>query len=110
MNKKREKLSEQDDYSTRGPFSSIFGGPVARLIDQAFIVGNMEQTVGILADSTNLSYKTTKKAMDKIEKMGYLNPTRKIGNAQAYKFRIENHMSDLLKCGQKLQRSRKDLE
>jgi hypothetical protein len=101
--------SDAEEYATRGPFTSIFGGPVARLIDQALIVGTMEQTTSILADSTNLSYKTTKEALEKLVKMGFATPTRKIGNAQAYKFLIENHMKALLTCGAEFQRNRTDL-
>jgi len=100
---------EQEEYATRGPFASIFGGPVARLLDQALIVGKMEQTIAILADSTNLSYKTTKEALEKLVKMGFVVPTRKIGNAQAYQFQVENHPSGLLACGAEYQRQRTDL-
>ena len=102
----KKEQSEEEEYATRGPFSSIFGGPIARLLDQALIVGNMEQTITILAESTNLSYKTTKTALQKLEKMGFVAPTRKIGNAQAYKFQVENHMNTLLACGAEIQRNR----
>ena len=105
----KKEQSENEEYATRGPFSSIFGGPTARLFDQALIVGNMEQTISILAESTNLSYKTTKTALQKLEKMGLVAATRKIGNAQAYRFRVENHMSELLACGAEYQRSRTDI-
>lgn len=105
-----EKKVDSEEYATRGPFSSIFGGPTARLFDQALIVGNSEQTISLLAESTNLSYKTTKEALMKLLEMGFVIPTRKIGNAQAYKFRVENHMSSLLECGSKFQREREDLD
>ncbi len=105
---KNEK-NEREEYATRGPFSSIFGGPVARVFDQALLVGNMEQTISILADSTNLSYKTVKEAIAKMQKMGFIYPTRKIGNAQAFRFHVENHMSGLLACGAEIQRQRTDL-
>jgi hypothetical protein len=104
-----KQLNEQEEYATRGPFASIFGGPVARLFDQALIVGKMEQTIAILADSTHLSYKTTKEAREKLIKMGFVIPTRKIGNAQAFQFQVENHMNGLLTCGAKFQRQRTDL-
>ncbi len=104
-----EKKNDAEEYATRGPFASIFGGPIARLFDQALLVGNSEQTITILAESTNLSYKTTKEALTKMVKMGFAAPTRKIGNAQAYKFQTENHMSSLLACGAKIQRERQDL-
>jgi hypothetical protein len=104
-----KQADQQEEYATRGPFASIFGGPVARVLDQALIVGKMEQTIAILADSTNLSYKTTKEALEKLVKMGFVAPTRKIGNAQAYQFRVENHLSGLLACGAEFQRQRTDL-
>ena len=104
-----KQIDEQEEYATRGPFASIFGGPIARLLDQALIVGKMEQTIAILADSTNLSYKTTKEALEKLIKIGFAVPTRKIGNAQAYQFQVEKHMSGLLTCGAEFQRQRTDL-
>lgn len=104
-----EKKVDSEEYASRGPFASIFGGSVARLIDQALIVGNSEQTVSLLSESINLSYKTTKEAILKLVAMGFMIPTRKIGNAQAYKFRVENHLSGLLACGAKFQREREDI-
>ena len=104
-----KKSKGAEEYATRGPFTSIFGGPVARLLDQALIVGNMEQTISILAESTNQSYKTTKVALEKLEKMGFVAQTRKIGNAQAYRFLVENQLSRLLACGAEFQRNRTDI-
>jgi len=109
IQKETEKRADSEEYATRGPFTSIFGGPIARIFDQALLVGNTEQTVSILSESTNMSYKTTKEALKKMVKMGFVVPTRKIGNAQAYKFQIENHMNSLLACGAKIQRERQDL-
>lgn len=107
--KDSEQKVDSEEYATRGPFASIFGGPIARLFDQALIVGNSEQTISLLSKSTNLSYKTTKEALMKLVEMGFVKPTRKMGNAQAYKFHVENHMSGLLTCGAKFQRERKDI-
>jgi hypothetical protein len=108
-NLKNSKKIEAEKYATRGPFSSIFGGPIARLFDQAYIVGNSEQTISMLSESTNLSYKTTKDALMKLVNMGFVIPTRRIGNAQAYKFHVENHMSSLLSCGAQFQKERQDI-
>ncbi len=105
----RKESKDSEEYATREPFTSIFGGPTARLLDQALIVGNMEQTITILAESTNLSYKTTKTALEKLEKMGFVAKTRKIGNAQAYRFLVENHLNGLLTCGAEFQRTRTDI-
>jgi len=104
-----KKSKNAEEYATRGPFARIFGGPEARILDQALIVGNMEQTISIPAESTNLSYKTTKVALEKLEKMGFVTKTRKIGNAQAHRFLIENHLSGLLACGAEFQRNRTDI-
>lgn len=105
----KKEQTENEEYATRGPFASIFGGPTARLFDQALIVGNMEQTITMLAESTNLSYKTTKQALEKLVKMGFAAPTRKIGNAQAYRFQVKNLMSELLAYGAEFQRNRTDI-
>jgi hypothetical protein len=56
-----------------------------------------------------LSYKTTKAALQKLEKMGFVTQTRKIGNAQAYRFLVENHLSGILTCGAEFQRNRTDI-
>jgi hypothetical protein len=109
IQKRRGKRADSEEYATTGPFSSIFGGPTARLFAQAYIVGNSEQTISMLSESANLSYKTTKDALKKLVDMGFVVPTRKIGNAQAYKFHLENHMSSLLACGAQFQKERKDL-
>jgi len=109
MPKPKVRREDSEEYATRGPFFNIFGGPVARLFDQAIIVGNMEQTISMLAESTNLSYKTTKAALEKLRKRGLVAPTRKIGNAQAYRFLVEGEMHELLTCGEKFQRKRKDI-
>jgi hypothetical protein len=106
---KNRRTAEAEEYATRGPFSSIFGGAIARIFDQAYIVGNSEQTISMLAESTNLSYKTAKDALMKLVNMGFVIPTRRIGNAQAYKFHVENHMSTLLACGAQFQKERKDI-
>jgi hypothetical protein len=103
------KNIDAEEYATRGPFSSIFGGPTARVFDQAYIVGNSEQTISMIAESTNLSYKTTKDAIMKLVDMGFIVPTRRIGNAQAYRFQVENHMSSLLACGAQFQKERQDI-
>lgn len=92
-----------EEYATLGIFNTIFGGPTARVLDQSLIVGNMEQTVSMLSESTDLSYKTVKKVLQRLMKQGFVTETRKIGNAQAYRFEVENDLHNLLECAQKLQ-------
>jgi len=98
-----EEKMEDEKYATLGVLTMIFESPAARLLDQSLLVGNMEQTVSMLAESTNLSYKTVKTSLQKLEKIGFVTPTRKIGNAQAYKFEVTNDLHELIECAQHLQ-------
>jgi len=86
-----------------GPLTRIFGNPVAKVLDQSLIVGNMEQTISMLAESTGLSYKTVSAVVKKLLKLGFMKPTRKIGNAQAYQFNVTNELHELIQCAQNLQ-------
>lgn len=95
-----------EEYATVGPFTYIFGNPMARVLDQSLFVGNMEQTISMLSEATDLSYKTVEKAIQRLKKMGLMSFTRKIGNARAYRFEVENHLSDLIKVAQEIQLSR----
>lgn len=85
-----------------GPLTNIFGNPIARVLDQSLIVGNMEQTISMLAELTGLSYKTVLTVVEKLERFGFMRATRKIGNAQAYSFEM-NDLHELLECAQNLQ-------
>ncbi len=84
------------DFVTDGPFHSLFGGPVARVLDEARIVGNMEQTVSMLSRSTKLDYKTVQTAIDRLTKHGMVQKSRRVGNAQTYRFNVENDLHSLL--------------
>ena len=89
--------------SFEGPFSSIFRSPTARVLDEARIVGNMEQTVSMLSKSTGLDYKTVKNALVHLIRVGVVRRGRKIGNAQAYRFNVENELHDLLDWATQIQ-------
>ncbi len=90
------RISSSEEYATSGPLTRIFESPVARIIDQSLLVGNMEQTVSMLSGSTNLSFKTVQKAVKKLEELGIMSPTRKVGNAQVYKFNVECEIHKLV--------------
>ena len=79
-----------------GPLYAVFRNPVARVLDRARIVGNMEQTVSMLRDQTKLDYKTVQGALDRLIDLGLVQKTRKMGNAQAYRFNVENDLHLLL--------------
>ena len=83
-------------YETAGPLSSVFTSPEARVLDQAFLAGNMKQTVPMLAESTGLSFKTVQKVLQKLSGKGFVAPVGKMGNAQAYQFRVENELHELI--------------
>jgi len=81
---------------SEGPLGIVFGGPVARVLDQARIVGNMEQTIPMLAQSTGLTFKTVQKAVLRLNQIGLVKRSRKIANAQTYRFDVENELHELL--------------
>lgn len=83
-------------YETAGPLSSVFSSPEARVLDQAFLVGNMKQTIPMLAESTGLSFKTVQKVLQRLSGKGFVAPNGKLGNAQAYQFRVENELHELI--------------
>lgn len=95
-------------YETDGPFSSIFGSPKAIVLDQSLLIGNMEQTISMLVESTNLSFKTVQKVVKEFVQKGFMEPTRKIGNAQAYQFKVDNDLHELIDWGTKYQFSKTD--
>ena len=100
---KRESASTSEEYATSGPLTRLFKNPMARILDQSFLVGQMEQTIAMLMESTNLSYKTVEKTIKELVKIGYVKPGRKVGNAQTYVFRVDNHLSGLIACARNMQ-------
>lgn len=89
-------MSEAEEYATAGPLAMIFGSAEARVLDQVRIVGNMEQTIATLSESTNLSFKTTQTAVKKLVSLGFMIQTRRLGNAQAYRFVVEGQLRGLV--------------
>ena len=87
---------ERDMKGMEGPLGQVFGGPVACVLDQARIVGNMEQTIPMLVESTGLTFKTVQKAVKKLVKYGLVKRSRKVGNAQTYRFDVEHDLHELL--------------
>jgi len=79
-----------------GPFTQVFGGPVAKVLDQSLYVGDMEQTIPLLAESTGLSFKTVQKAVKHLSKRRLVKRSRKIGGAQTYRFDVRNDLHELI--------------
>jgi len=84
-----------------GPFTLIFRNSIAKVLDQSLIVGDMEQTIGMLAESTGLSYKSVQRALKHLEALGLVMRWRKVANANTYIFNIEL-LKPLLKAAQDL--------
>jgi len=106
MSDVREMSRKRIEEEPQGPFNAIFNNPIAKVLDQSMIVGNMEQTASMLAESTELDYKTVKSVLDHLINLKFVQKTRKIGNAQAYRFDVENDLHELLKCGLNFQNKR----
>lgn len=89
-----------------GALTQVFGGPVAKVLDQAMYVGSMEQTIPMLAESTGLTFKTVQKAVAKLNKLGLVKRSRKIGNAQTYRFDVKHDLHKLVIWAEGLKVSR----
>jgi DNA-binding transcriptional ArsR family regulator len=83
------------------------GDSKGRILDQSLLLGRLEFTVSTIADGTDLTYRTVKEYLKRLEKNGFVLRTRKMGNAQAYRFAVENHMSGLLQWAIEFQSTRK---
>ena len=79
-----------------GPLANLFGSSEGQILDQCLIVGNMEQTIGVLSESTELRFGTVQKVVKEFVHMVFMRPTRRIGNAQAHSFQVESHLHDLV--------------
>jgi len=89
-----------------GALSQVFGGPVAKVLDQAMEVGNMEQTIPMLVESTGLTFKTVQKAILKLNKMGLVKKSRRIANAQTYRFDVEKDLHELIAWAERMKLKR----
>lgn len=106
----RHVLSSDEEYATSGPLTPIFRNAIARILDQSLIVGRMEQTLAMFKESTNLSYKTVAKEVANLVTLGYMEEGRKMGNAKTFRFRVNNHLSQLIVCAQQMQLERLKME
>jgi len=89
-----------------GVLTQVFGGPVSKVLDQAVYVGSMEQTIPMLAESTGLSFKTAQKAVLKLNKLGLVKRSRRIGNTQTYRFDAKNDLHELIGWAEGLKMAR----
>jgi DNA-binding transcriptional regulator GbsR (MarR family) len=107
MRTKGSKGKRVDSYFDAGPLATVLQGePRARILDQALLLGNAEFTVSGLAEGTDLSFKTVKLFLKHLVDLKWVIATRKMGNAQAYRFNVENHMKNFIDWATKFQRSR----
>jgi len=85
-----------------GPLTQVFGGPVAKVLDQSLYVGDMEQTIPLLVESTGLSFKTVQKAIRHLNGLRLVKKSRRIGNTQTYRFDVGNDMHELVMWAERL--------
>jgi DNA-binding transcriptional ArsR family regulator len=83
------------DFSQTSLYRAL-KNPIARVMDEARIMGSTEQTVSMLSEATKLDYETVQSALEHLTRLGLAHPTRMVGNAQAYRFSIENKHNLLL--------------
>jgi DNA-binding transcriptional regulator YhcF (GntR family) len=69
-------------------------------------VGSMEQSIRMLSESTGLTYKTVQKAVRKLEKMKLMKRSRKVGNAQTYRFDTRYDLHELIHWAENLRLSK----
>jgi hypothetical protein len=86
-----------------GTLTQVYGGPTAKVLDQAMYVGGMEQTIPMLVQSTGLTYKTVQKAIVRLNRLGLVKHSRKVGNAQTYRFDVRNDLHELIAWAENLQ-------
>lgn len=99
---------KMSSYFNAGPLATILmGDPKARILDQAMLIGNGEFTVSTIAEGTDLTYKTVKEYLRHLQELGFVETTRQLGNAQAYRFNM-NHMNALIQFGTQYQQERKN--
>jgi hypothetical protein len=97
-------MDQDEEYATAGPLARLFNSPEAKLLDQVRVVGNMEQTIAMLSEAANLSFKTTQRVVKKLIELDLMLPTRKLGNAQGYRFIVEGELRELVGWTDKLQK------
>lgn len=79
------------DFSQNLLFA-VAKNPIARVLDHAKIAGNMEQTVSMISEATKLDLETVESALQQLTRLGLAQPTKKIGNMQAYTFNLESRI------------------
>src|SRR5713101_513966 len=70
--------------------------------------GNMEQTVSMLSKSTKLDYKTVQTALERLTQHGMVQKSRRVGNAQTYRFNVENDLHSLLNWAAEYQHGKRN--
>jgi hypothetical protein len=66
----------------------------------------MEQAIGMLSDSTGLSFRAVQKVVGEFVDKGFMRPTGRIGNAQGYSFHVEKRLRELVQWAIRYQFSR----
>jgi len=89
----------EEKYSETGALYKIFRNSTAKLLDQIEIVGTMPQTISMLSESTDLTFKTVQKIVLRLIEMGFMEEFGKIGNASVYRFKKRLDVKETLMNG-----------
>jgi predicted transcriptional regulator len=101
-------MNADEEYATNGPFFQLFTSPVARVLDQAAIVGNSEQTISMLAESANLAHEKVQAIVTRLRKQGFIRKGRRHGRTHTYRFNVEKPpLKSLLHLAHQIQLSRR---
>jgi len=68
------------------------GGNVsmARILNQSLLLGNMAFTVAVMAEATNLTFKTAQKCIRHLLELKWVCKKRKMSNARTYSFNVQH--------------------
>jgi hypothetical protein len=77
-------------------FGDGYGPAVAKVLDIANIVGNMEQTVPMLAEGAHLRETETSAVVNRLLKYGLIRESGWMGLRKAYRFNVESSLRHLI--------------
>lgn len=98
----------EDRYFTAGPFSAIFSDSMGRILDQSLLMGNLAFTIAIMAEGTNLTFKTAQKHVQRLLGLKWVSEKGKRGNARTYSFNVqESPLKELVLWASKFQMGRR---
>ncbi|MDR0493439.1 MAG: winged helix-turn-helix domain-containing protein [Nitrososphaerota archaeon] len=90
-------MGEQTTHDP-GPLERLFGSAsaTARVLDFMSTFDCYDYNKKDIADNSNVSQKHVKYAIEKLEEIGLIKKTRKIGSSELYQYNMNNQAAELL--------------